>query len=101
MTVHTHWNPTDRRNLCGDLLFGKEATLSGLGALRELDLDHFYLRERHDGGGFLVVEPAIVGAASELGGANLVQDVPATLDVIGRQGAFAGTHVALGQLGAS
>jgi hypothetical protein len=101
MTVHSHWNPTDGGNLRSDLLFGQDTTPSGLGALRELDLDHSYLRERHDGGCFLVIEPAIIGAASELGGADLVQDVTATFDVVRRQRPFAGTHVALGQLGGS
>lgn len=81
--------------------FGQKTTVSGLGALRELDLDHLYLPERHDGGSLLVVKPAIVGAATELRRANLVHDVTATFDVIGRDRAFACTHVALGQLGAS
>ena len=64
--------------------------MAGLGALRQLDLDHLDLRVARRGGKFLSVERAIGVAAAEITAADLPDDIAAMDAVMRRKSALAG-----------
>ena len=74
--------------------------MAGLGALAELDLDHLDLRLGRLAGEEVRVEVAVLGAAAEIAGGHLPDDVAAMLAVIGADRALAGVVGEAAQLGA-
>ncbi len=67
--------------------------MAGLGALRELDLDHLHLRVARLRGEALLAEAARLVAATEVARADFPDQVAAGLAVVGRDRAFAGIVV--------
>ena len=87
-------------DLRGDLRRWEDAAVTGLGALRDLDLDHLDLRQGGVRAERLRVEVAVRVAAAEVAGADLPDQVAAGLLVIARQPALAGVVGEAAGLGA-
>src|SRR3984893_9589214 len=73
--------------------------MAGLGALAELELDHFYLVVLGVVGKFLGAERAVGIAAAEIARADFPDDVAAVLAMIGAKAAFAGVVGEIALLG--
>jgi hypothetical protein len=76
--------------ISGDLGCRQHAAVAGLGALRQLQLDHLDLRRGGVGGEALFREAAVVVAAAEVAGADFPDQVAAVLAVVRADAAFAG-----------
>ena len=88
--VHSHWHAARGSNFCRDLGAGKHATVAGLGALAELELDHLHLRVGGICRKFFRVECAVVIAASKVTGGHLPYEVTTVHAVVLRDGSFTG-----------
>src|SRR6201981_1228835 len=78
----------------------QHAAVAGLGALRELDLDHLDLGLARLQCKPLRVEISIRGAAAKIAAANLPDQIAAMLAVIAADRAFAGAVGEIAELGA-
>ena len=87
-------------DLLGDLGAGQDAAVAGLGALGHLDLDHLDLVVGGVRAEQLRIEVAVRGAAAEVAGADLPDQVAAVLEVVLGQAALAGVVGEAAQLGA-
>src|SRR3546814_1286564 len=76
-------------DLGADLGPGQHAAVAGLGALRELELDHLHLRVARVGGETFLAEAAVLLAAAEVARADFPDQVAAVLAVVGRDRALA------------
>src|SRR5208337_4533606 len=76
--------------LLRDLGGRKDAAVSGLGALADLEFDHLDLVVGSDAREFFRIERAIAVAATEISGTNLPDQVAAVLAMIGTDAALAG-----------
>ena len=83
-------DPANLDNLRGELLRRQNAAVPGFGTLRQLDLDHFHIRQRCPFCELLHAETAGPVAAAEIPRPDLPDEVPTRLQVIGTQAAFAG-----------
>src|SRR6266576_859362 len=88
--IHADRHAARLRDLGRHLRAGQHAAMAGLGALRELDLDHLDLRRYGLGGKPLVAERAVVIAAAEIAAAELPDQVAAVLAMIPADAALAG-----------
>src|SRR6185503_15080066 len=68
----------------------QHATMAGLGALADLELDHLDLVFVGDLGKQIGIEAAVAVTAAEIAGADLPDDVAAILAMIGADAALAG-----------
>ena len=82
----------DVGDLGGDLDAGQDPAFAGLGALRELDLEHAHLFVRGDRAQLFLRQVAVGVTHAVFGCAHLHDDVAAALQVVGRQPALAGRH---------
>src|SRR5690606_9004454 len=80
------------RDFLAHLVGGKQSAFSGLGALRNFNLDHFHLRKAGFFTEGVLIETAIGMAATEIAGAQLPNQVPA-LKVVGADAALAGVVI--------
>src|SRR5580704_12948153 len=90
-----------RGNLGADLGGGQHAAVAGLGALAELELDHFYLVVLGVLGEFLGAERAVGIAAAEIARADFPDDVAVVFLMIGAIAAFAGVVGEIAFLGSA
>jgi hypothetical protein len=82
-TQSTHgWHAARLGDLERHLRPGQDAAVAGLGALRQLDLDHLDLRIARVGGEALLVERALGVAAAEVARADLPDQVAAVDAVV-------------------
>src|SRR5690606_887999 len=88
--VHAGRHAAGQRDLRADLGRRQHPAVAGLGALRQLDLDHLHLRVARLRGEALLAEAAVVVAAAEVAGTELPDQVAAEFAVVGRNRAFAG-----------
>src|SRR3981081_923476 len=88
--VLAHADASDLGNFLGDLGGRKDATVSGLGALTDLELDHLDLIVGGDAREFFRIERAVAVAATEISGTDLPNQITAVLAMIGTDTALAG-----------
>src|SRR3546814_19173209 len=74
---------------CALPISGQHAAVAGLGALRELELDHLHLRVARVGGETFLAEEAVLLAAAEVARADFPEQVAAVLAAVGRDRALA------------
>jgi len=99
--VLANLDPTDLGDFLADLFAGKNTALAWFRSLAELDLKHLHLVTLGDPAQLVVVERAIIIAHAIFGGADLEDDVAATLNVKRGQSAFTGIHPDACPLGAT
>ena len=87
------------RNFLGDLAARQDAAMAGLGALAELDLDHFDLRILRGLCKLIGIEGAVIGPAAEIAAADFPHEVTAVRTVIARDAPFAGIVVEIARGG--
>jgi hypothetical protein len=88
--IHAHRDAARGGDFRRDLGRRQHAAVAGLGALRQLHLDHLDLRRLRLGREFFFIEAAIRIAAAEVAGGDLPDQVAAEFAVVFRDRAFAG-----------
>ena len=87
--IDAHRNAAGFGNFRRNLRSWQHAAMSWLRALAQFQFDHLDLRVRGDHGELLRREAAVIVAATEIAGCNLIDQIPASFPVVAADATFA------------